>query len=203
MLSAVTDLPRTAPKPVAKPAEAESDRALLQRVARGDKAAMRRLYLRHHDALQAFVCQRCDDPGLAEDVVQETMLAVWLQAGRFAGQSTVRTWIFSIARHKLVDRIRRSARLSFTDELPDVTDAGPGPAMQLQAAQIAERVRDCVARLNETHVTVVRLALLEGLAYEDIARIERIPLGTVKSRVHNARKALAQSLGPVAREICG
>ncbi|MGG7566789.1 RNA polymerase sigma factor [Rhodovulum sp. DZ06] len=177
-----------------QPGDAD-DRLLLARIARGDKAAMRALYERHHDALFAFARLRAGDEAAAADAVQDAMLEVWRKAGAFSGRSAARTWIFAIARNKLVDRARRSGRLSFTDETPERADEAPGPAAVLEAAQDAARVRACLARLTEAQRAAVRLAFFEDLPYPDVAAREGVPVGTVKTRIHHAKKALMRCLG--------
>lgn len=173
----------------------DEDRLLLARIANGDKAAMRALYERRHDALFAFARLRCGDDAAAADAVQDTMLEVWRKAGTFSGRSAARTWMFAIARNKLADRARRSARLSFTDETPERADEGPGPDAVLAAVQDAERVRACLSRLTEAQRAAVRLAFFEDLPYPDVAAREGVPLGTIKTRIHHAKKALMRCLG--------
>ncbi len=80
---------------------------LVQQIGTGDKRAMHALYLRHNEAVYAFAVSRCGNSELASDCVHDTMLEVWRSASRFAGRSTVKTWLFSIARNKLVDARNR------------------------------------------------------------------------------------------------
>jgi len=80
--------------------------SLLERIARHDEAAMAEFYRTFARQVYAFALRQAGDPGDAEDAVVETMHEVWRVAGRFAGGSLVRTWLFSIARHKLVDQAR-------------------------------------------------------------------------------------------------
>ncbi|NIZ07807.1 RNA polymerase sigma factor [Pseudooceanicola sp. HF7] len=178
--------------------DTESDMDLLARAARGDAEAMRGLYERHHDALFAFIRMRCDDPALAGDVVHDAMLDVWRTAGKFAGKSSVRTWIFTIARNKLVDRIRRSSQLSFTDEVPETVDDSPDATQVIAASQDAARLRACLDKLKKVQLAVIRLAFYDELPYEQIAEIESVPVGTVKTRIFHAKKALMHCLGQSA-----
>lgn len=171
------------------------DGSLLGRVAMGDRDAMRLLFLRHHDGLFAFLRGRCGDDALAADALQDAMLDVWRGAGRFSGSSSVRTWMFAIARNKLTDRLRRSARVTLTDEPPEQADDAPGPEASVIAAQDAGRVRDCLDALKPDFRTVLRLAFYEDLTYAQIGEIEGVPTGTVKTRVHHAKKLLMRCLG--------
>jgi len=175
--------------------QAEEDRQFLALTAKGDAAAMRRLYERHHDALFAFIRLRCSDDAMAGDIVHDAMLEVWRSAGRFAGRSSVRTWIFAIARNKLIDRQRRGAGLSFTDEVPERADDTPDAATVMAAAQDAARLRACLKRLKAVQLAAIRLAFYEELPYEEIAEIEAVPVGTVKTRIFHAKQALMHCLG--------
>ena len=186
--------PIAPPAPGRPAATADDDAALLTRIARGDSAAMRAFYERHNDALRAFLRSRCQDEALAEDIVHDTMLLIWNQPPRHGGRSSVRTWLFAIARNKLVDRMRRSAPLSFVDILPDRVSDAPDAQTVVEAAQDAHRLRDAMARLKPAQRVVLRLAYFEDMTCEDIARIEGIPLGTVKTRIHHAKRALMHGL---------
>ena len=171
------------------------DRSLLQRAAAGDRAAMRDLYDRHHDGLFAFIRGRCGDEALAADVVQDAMLEVWRGAGRFAGGSSVRTWIFSIARNRLTDRFRKSARLTYVDAPIEQVDDGPGPEAAAMASHEAGRLRTCLDKLSEAHRTALRLAFYEDFTYEQIGEVEGVATGPIKTRIHHAKKLLLRCLG--------
>lgn len=168
--------------------------ALVRRIGSGDKHAMRDLYLRHGDAIYAFLLGRCGDPALARDSVQDTMLDVWRTASRFSGQSSVKTWLFAIARNKLVDALRKRGRLRFVEEVPDSIDEAPDPETAAIAASESSRLRLCLDRLSDTHRTAVRLAFFEDLTYAEIGEIEAVPTGTIKTRIFHAKQALMRCL---------
>ncbi|WP_108260370.1 RNA polymerase sigma factor [Mangrovicoccus ximenensis] len=173
----------------------EEDRTLLAGAARGDRDAMRRLYARHHDALYAFLRLRCGNDATAMDVLQEAMLEVWRSAPKFAGKSSVRTWIFAIARNKLSDQWRRSSRLSYVEDVPESADDAPDAVAVIGAAQDASKLRACLAKLKKAQLAVIRLAFYDELPYDEIAEIEGIPAGTVKTRIFHAKRALMHCLG--------
>jgi RNA polymerase sigma-70 factor (ECF subfamily) len=179
----------------------EDDRALLARIAGGDKDAMKRLYERHHAGLLVFVESRLRDPVEAFDVVQETFLEIWRSASRHQGRSSVRTWIFSIARNKAIDRFRRKGRDAPLDDDFDPPDLSPGPEAVVAAASDAAQVRACMEKLRPAHARAVRLAFYEDLGYAEIAEIEQVPEGTVKTRIHHAKKLLLQCLTKVIRRL--
>lgn len=172
----------------------QRDADLLLRVAGGDMAAMRALYLEHAEPVRRFVRSRLRDETEAADIAHETMLSVWRGAEGFQGRSSVRSWIFSLARNKVVDHLRKQARVSLGE--PDETTPGDEPDADevIAAAQDARRVRECVGKLSAHHRAVVHLAFFEELSYPEVAAIEGIPEGTVKTRVFHAKKLLMRCL---------
>jgi RNA polymerase sigma-70 factor, ECF subfamily len=178
----------------------EHDRAALQSVAAGDKDALRRLYVRHYSGLFQFVRTRLKDPAETADVIQDTFLAVWRQAEGFRAGSSVKTWIYGIARYKAIDRGRRFRDETDIDEIPEIADPSPHPEQLALAASDARRVRACIDGLTPAHQRVIRLAYYEDADYQEIADIEAIPVGTVKTRIFHAKKLLMRCLGGKAAD---
>jgi len=164
------------------------DRELLARVAAHDEAAFRRLYERYATRVFCYALTILRNRHLAEEVVQDTMVAVWEGAATFKGSSRVSTWIFGVARNQAHALLRREARGARTANEPLVL---PDPAGQVERA---ERVRSALERLSPQQREVVFLAFYEGLSYQEIARILGVPEGTVKSRMYHAKRALAEVL---------
>ena len=176
-------------------AETETDKALLQRVANGDRTALKIIYDRHSEALCRFASNWLSDPFEASDIMHETMIQVWRSAGKFAGRSSVKSWIFAIARNKAIDRNRKSSRMVNQEADPDIPDEAPNPQAMTEAFQDANRVRACVAELGPAHKSVIQMAFFEDLSYREIAEIEGKPVGTIKTRVMHAKKLLLRCLG--------
>lgn len=171
------------------------DQELLRRIAQSDRTAMRELYWRYHDAAFGFIVSRGADHAEAADVVHDTMLEVWRSASKYSGKSSVKSWIFAIARKKLVDRFRKNARLSLTDNVPETEDEAPNPEAIAISLGEAGRVRACLEGLNEDQRTAIRLAFYEDLSYDEISEIEGVPVGTIKTRIFHAKKLLMRCLG--------
>jgi RNA polymerase sigma factor (sigma-70 family) len=164
------------------------DRSLLDRIAGGGREALRRFYERHAPGLFRFALARLGDPYGAEDVVQETMLSVWQGARSFKGASRVTTWLFGICRNKVGDRLR--GRETPTAPESRMAEAGwqdrPEPAsMDFWTA---------FRTLSEDHQEVILLAFHYGFSREEMAAILGVPVGTVKSRTHHARRLLRELL---------
>jgi len=165
-----------------------SDRELIAGVATGSDEAFRQLYDRFSDRVYRYAYTILRAKHLAEEVVQETMIAVWKGASKFSGRSKVSTWIFGIARNQAYSLVRREIR---TERVPDVPLVEPDPAPGIHRQ---ERVARALNQLSDDHREVVFLTFYEGLSYGEIAAILDIPTGTVKSRMFHAKKRLGEAL---------
>ena len=174
---------------------AGDDAALLRRIGQGDEDAMASFYREHGRVVLAQVLLVTGERALAEEIVQDTMLAVWRGAGSFRGESSVRSWVIAIARRQTRDR-RRGRRLRVVDDafLADQPGPGPGPEVTaLDRAELAE-VKDAIRELALPHREVLGLAFGSGLSLPEAAGVLEIPVGTVKSRLAAARTALSRIL---------
>lgn len=165
-----------------------TDEQLLARIAGADRDAFAILYERHAERILRFVLRIVRTPHLAEEVLQETMMVVWNEADRFEGRSKATTWMLGIARNLSHNLLRREAR--GTRELdPPAAGEDPGPS-----AERAVLIESAVSRLSPRLREVLHLVFYEELTLREVAEILGIPEGTVKSRMHHARKALAKEL---------
>jgi len=174
---------------------ADDDAELLRRIGQGDEDAMAEFYREHGRVVLTQVLLVTGERVLAEEIVQDTMLAVWRGAGSFRGESSVRSWVISIARRQTRDRLR-GRRLRVVDGafLADQPGSGPGPeVMALDRAELAE-VRVAIRELAPAHREVLGLAFGSGLSLPEVAGVLEIPVGTVKSRLAAARTALNRIL---------
>ena len=188
----------TVSEPPAQPAP-ERDAALVARMARGDRAALAELYARHQRPLLRYLGQLTPDAGLAEELLQDTFAAAWQSARAFEGRAAARTWLFGIARRRAHDAFRRR-RLPTAgeDALAGVEDAEPGPEAHALRRADAEALAAAIARLPVIHREVVILNFVDGLRYDEIAEVVGVPVGTVKSRLSHAKRALRGLMQPPA-----
>ena len=171
------------------------DAALLRRIGRGDEDAMAAFYREHGRVVLAQVLLVVGERVLAEEIVQDAMLAVWRGAGSFRGESSARSWVIAIARRQTRDRLR-ARRLRVVDDafLADQPGSGPGPeVMALDRAELAE-VRGAIRELASPHREVLGLVFGSGLSLPEVGGVLEIPVGTVKSRLTAARTALSRIL---------
>lgn len=157
-------------------------------------SAMRELYLAHADAVRRFVRSRVRDDFEAADIVHDTMLAVWRNASGFQQRASVRTWILSIARNKTLDHIRKQSRVKLAEPDETIPDDDPSAETVIGAAQDAARVRACVDELSEAHRAAVHLAFFEDMTCAEIAEVEQVPAGTIKTRIYHAKKLIMRCL---------
>jgi RNA polymerase sigma-70 factor (ECF subfamily) len=179
----------------ARPDGACDDVRLLRGIGQGDESAMATFYREHGRVVLAQVLLVTGERALAEEIVQDTMLAVWRGAGSFRGESSARSWVIAIARRQTRDRLR-GRRLRVVDDsfLADQPGSGPGPEVTaLDRAALAE-VRDAIRELAPPHRELLGLVFGSGLSLPEVAGVLEIPVGTVKSRLTAARTALSRIL---------
>ena len=171
---------------------------LLSRVALHDRTALRSLYDATAGRLLAVVQRMLDDRAMAEDVIQDTFVAVWQRAAQFPQlRTSPLAWLTTIARHRAIDLLRKrrpETSLTWHDDdvqehQHDVADSSATPPQQLQDRQDDSRLSHCVGTLDEAPRQAVLLAYYEGLTHEELAARLKRPLGTVKTWV---RRSLLQ-----------
>ncbi len=171
---------------------------LIEAVARNrDREAFARLYRHYAPRLRAFLLKRGGSgAAAAEEIVQETMLTVWHRADSFDRRlAAAGTWVFTIARNKRIDRLRRDSRPALDPDEPALAPVAEAPPDSvLEAAQAGERLRRAIDLLPPEQSELVRLAYCEDLTHRDIAAARGLPLGTVKSRIRLALDKLRQAL---------
>jgi len=168
---------------------------LLRRIGQGNESAMAAFYREHGRVVLAQVLLVVGERALAEEIVQDTMLAVWRGAASFRGESSVRSWVIAIARRRTRDRLR-GHRLRVVDGtfLADQPSPGPGPeVIALDRAELAD-VRKAILELAPSHREVLGLVFSSGLNLQEVAGVLEVPVGTVKSRLTAARTALGRML---------
>lgn len=199
---------------------------LVREIVAGSQAALAAIYDRHVDAVYATASRLTADRQIAEEVVQETFLALWNRAELFDPRvGSLAAWLHTIARNRTVDRLRAAGRrpnlvplsaASGDDEADSAAldrlvssgtvlggaTIGRGPEGELAATELRQVLRDALAELPESERTAIVLAYREELTQTEIAERLGWPLGTVKTRTRRAllrlREALGDELGPGA-----
>ncbi|MEM7744298.1 MAG: sigma-70 family RNA polymerase sigma factor [Pseudomonadota bacterium] len=178
--------------------EAVSDETLIARIAEDrDRDAFAELFRRFAGRVKAFMMRGGMDPLQAEDIAQEVMVSVWRRADSFdPGRARAVTWIYTIARNRRIDLIRRQSRPEADPNDPlFVPDPEPDPATLLAAADRDAHVRAALESLPPDQLMVVQLAFFGGLTHSEIAEQLAAPIGTVKSRLRLSFARLRSALG--------
>lgn len=182
------------PQPSAPHAEA-TDAELLAAVADGSTGALETLYRRNAPWLTVRLSRRCADPAVVDEVVQDTFVAVWRGAGKYAGQGDAAAWMWGIAIRRLVDAFRRRPPAAYPLEdhdagLTTVESAEDRVLVGVEHGDLA----GALAQLSPELRAVVQATVLDGLTTREAARLLGVPAGTVKTRMMRARAALRKEL---------
>jgi len=183
-----------------------SDPELMARAKAGDTDAFAVLVERYRRRLCAFFYRLCQDREEASDAAQETLVRLWLARERYRPTARFTTYLYSIAWHHWLNRVR--AMKSRPPVVPLEEQLGPAGCglltRMLERAEPAEdavlrryrtqRIRGAIAGLPEKRRIVFVLSHFEGLRYAEIAEVLQIPVGTVKSRMHHAVARLQEQL---------
>jgi RNA polymerase sigma-70 factor, ECF subfamily len=177
----------------------EQEVALMERMAAGELSALESIYDRYSAVAYALALRITADAGLAEDVVQDAMLGVWMNARRYdRARASLRTWLLSIVHHRAIDVVRR--RRPSTSLETDIDEAAGremvlGDVWPEVAGRLdGEAIRTALAGLSDVQREAVELAYFGGLTQQEIAQRTGAPLGTVKSRVRLGLLALHDAL---------
>lgn len=187
-----------------------ADEDLLRRGVLGERNAFAELIYRHQDGVFQFVTWYIGSSVQeAEDLTQDVFLQVCRSAGSFKGRSSFRTWLYSVTRnlchHRLRARKQQLTKLEPLNSLDEeqllqIPDYRPSALEAITNGDQDRLVREAVEKLAERHRIVLALRDWQDLSYEDIAKALAVPVGTVRSRLHNARAALAELIRPVLEE---
>ncbi|HLL78063.1 MAG TPA: sigma-70 family RNA polymerase sigma factor [Ktedonobacteraceae bacterium] len=170
---------------------AANEQQVIHRIARGDRESLADLYARYQRMLFTYLLQLTPDYGLAEEILQDTLVAVWKSASRFEGRSSVQTWLIGIARRQAHNTLRqRKLPLADETELAELVSNEPEPEASTLATLACDELTDAFRQLTPLHREVLALIFVQEFSYQETASILDVPVGTVKSRLSNARRAL-------------
>jgi RNA polymerase sigma-70 factor (ECF subfamily) len=186
-----------------------ADTALVQRAQANDRAAFNEIVLRYKSKVYNYIFRMVHHALDAEDLTQETFLRAYLSIRSFQSRASLNTWLFRIATNLCIDYSRKNKKAqSLTSSLSmegeneeseierDIPDVAFDPQRMLLNKELGHVLNRALSELPEKLRTVVLLYDIEGLPYDEISAIVGCPLGTVKSRLFNARSALRDKLAP-------
>ncbi len=170
----------------------DPDLLLIRNMARGDTDAAASLYNRHGRQILAYLLGQLSDRQMAEEVLQDVMLAAWNGASRFRGDSTVKTWLMAIARIKVMSvRRKRTVEQISIDESGDwLAWDGEGPSHIVERRENEQTLRQALHELPADQREVLELVFYQGLSGPEAAEVMGVAAGTIKSRVFRAKQML-------------
>jgi RNA polymerase sigma factor (sigma-70 family) len=191
-------LPKAVMQPPPPPSEKDNFSDLLVRVGTDkDRAAFAKIFAHFAPRVKSFLMKARLSPDQAEELAQDTMLTVWDKAAGFNPQlAAASTWIFTIARNKRIDYLRRNLKPALTadDLYPEQYDVSIGRG--LEDAQDRSRVRAALKALPPEQAELITRSFFHDQAHGDISTATQLPLGTVKSRIRLALEKLRKELSP-------
>jgi len=185
---------------------ADTERALLAAAQRGDRDALLALLERHQAQIYRFGLKLCRNPDDAQDVLQDTMLTVARTLPSFRGQSSLSTWLYTIARSFCIKRRRRSKAAHGPEASLDapethaerLADAAPTPEGAASDRELERALHAAIDALPAMYREVLLLRDMEGLPAQEVAQVLGLTVEAVKSRLHRARKSVREQLLAVA-----
>lgn len=187
---------------------APTDVELVELALTGSEEAFRLLVVRYERPLFSLVVRMVRDPSQAEDLAQEAFVRAFRALASFDRSRKFSSWLFKIAHNLTIDHLRRRALDTESLETPLGTDDGErtleskladeatlAPDRRVEQGDLAAALERAVGALRPEYREVILLRFVEGLAYQEIAEVMGVPLGTVKTNIHRARKELAGLLG--------
>ncbi|MGA7950564.1 MAG: RNA polymerase sigma factor RpoE [Thiobacillaceae bacterium] len=186
----------------------EIDQQLVERAQKGDKRAFELLVMKYERKLGRLLSRMVRDAAEIDDITQESFIKAYRALPQFRGESAFYTWLYRIAVNTAKNYLMaKGKREVATSDMVDEDGEGMDdvlmphdiatPDAELQTKQIAKAVNETVDALPEELRTAITLREIEGLSYEEIARMMDCPIGTVRSRIFRAREAIAEKIRPM------
>ncbi len=170
---------------------------VLERFKRGDTSAFKDIVLAYQDRIYRLCRYMLGDPHNAEDAAQDTFLKAYQSLKNFKPDASLYTWLYRIAVNTCIDYKRKSAFESLfkhtnngEDIIAEEQSTEPSPEKLYESRQMTDALQKALKKLSQKLRTIIVMKEIEGLPYEDIARVLDISIGTVKSRISRAREEL-------------
>lgn len=188
----------------------DNDRELVARCQKGDRNAFRTLFVRYHRRAYALALGVVHNADEAMDVVQEAFLKAHKHLASFEGNASFYTWLYRIVMNVAIDHLRRQNRVSTVDYddavahleehapageellLPQLMDGNP--AKELGRRELREKIEEALGRLSPNHRAVLVMREIDGLSYEEMAKVMKCSKGTIMSRLFHARRYMRKHI---------
>lgn len=178
---------------------------LIRRLQRGDLAALGELYELFKDTVYRTAMAITHDKHAAEDILQECFVRLYHYAASIDAGRPLKPWLYRVVVNLSYDWFSKKPKVQPLDDvlewLSGLPSVFPAPDYKAEERELHRMVRDVIAELPMSHQAVVVLFYLENLPLEDVAEVVELPVGTVKSRLHHARKRLRDALAKRQRPV--
>jgi RNA polymerase sigma-70 factor (ECF subfamily) len=168
---------------------------LVLRAGRGDRVAFAELVRRHQGKVRALLLRLCGDRSLADDLAQEVFLRAYRGLLGFEGRSSFGTWVYRISYNVYLNHRTRTRSYAALPEDYDARAAAPDDALSAPRADLRRDLQAAIGELPERYRAVIVLYYLQEVSYPEIAEILELPLGTVKTHLHRAKRMLRLHMG--------
>jgi RNA polymerase sigma-70 factor (ECF subfamily) len=184
----------------------ETDAQLVARALAGSQEAFRDLVLRFERPVYSLIARMVQDPTMAEDLTQEAFVKAYRSLRTYDASRKLSSWLFKIAHNTTIDHLRRHVPDTVSLEAPQDEEGRGGlaavlsdgsvenPAVAAERRDMARSLERAISRLRPEYREAVVLFYLEGATYQEICEVTGLPLGTVKTNLHRARKELAAEM---------
>jgi RNA polymerase sigma-70 factor, ECF subfamily len=187
------------------PAPLPSDELLITRILAGEAELYETLITRYERPIVNFIYRMIGDYEQALDLAQEVFFKAYRSLERFDPTFRFSTWLYRIASNRSIDHLRKQAPVLLSLSDPKENEKGPEGVIQLKSAahgpedllasrELGEQISHAIDNLPAHYRELILLRHLQGMSYEEIARMKRLPLGTVKNRLFRAREVLRKRL---------
>lgn len=169
------------------------DRRLAALALEGDDRAFAHLFNRYRDAIRQLLLQRTGSAEDADDLLQETFIKVYVHLDRYNPAYTFGQWLYTIARNTFIDYVRRRPEdLPIDERFSAPASTAPTPEESVIRLQQHAQIERYLEQLPPHYRELILMRLFDEYSYEEIAEKLRMPLGTVKTRIHRAREQLCR-----------
>lgn len=183
-----------------------SDAELLQNIQQGDRDAFEAVYDRYGPLIYSLALQITRDQALSEEIVQDTFTKIWISSHLYNPErGRLSSWLLTMARNIAIDVLRKRVRNNRLSLLPplmlhDLASVAPDSLAEIEHRELARALKQEIGKLNPEQQELLRLTYWGGYTLAEVAHMQNVPLGTVKSRLHSALKALKRHLHPAWKE---
>jgi RNA polymerase sigma-70 factor (ECF subfamily) len=178
-----------------KPPQDRRHEDLLSATGKQDRAAFVELFRYYAPRVKSYLLKHGADDAAAEEIVQATFVTVWEKAKSFdPKKAAASTWIFTVARNKRIDMLRKQKYIEVNSDAPELQNAAATEATEYAGKDEVEKLHTAIGALPPEQAVLLRMAFFEDKSHQAISKETRLPLGTVKSRLRLAVEKLRHAM---------